>query len=41
MAEFPKVAVTAIDVLDQRIADLKAMRQGGIHRLQVFQMVSV
>jgi ubiquinone/menaquinone biosynthesis C-methylase UbiE len=38
MAGFPEVAVTAIDVLDQRIADLKAVRQGGIHRLQVFQM---
>jgi len=38
MAGFPEVAVTAIDVLDQRIADLKAVRQGGIHRLQVFRM---
>jgi len=38
IAGFPDVAVTAIDVLDQRIADLKAVRQGGIHRLQVFQM---
>ena len=38
MAGFPEVAVTAIDMLDQRIADLKAVRQGGIHRLQVFQM---
>ena len=38
LAGFPEVAVTAIDVLDQRIADLKAVRQGGIHRLQVFQM---
>ena len=38
MAGFPEVAVTAIDVLDQRIADLKAVRRGGIHRLQVFQM---
>ena len=38
MAGFPNLAVTAIDVLDQRIADLKAVRQGGIHRLQVFQM---
>jgi ubiquinone/menaquinone biosynthesis C-methylase UbiE len=32
------VSVTAIDVLDQRIADLKAVRRGGICRLQVFQM---
>ena len=38
MAGFHEVAVTAIDVLDQRIADLKAVRQGGIHRLQVFQL---
>jgi 2-polyprenyl-3-methyl-5-hydroxy-6-metoxy-1,4-benzoquinol methylase len=38
MAGFPEVAVTAIDVLDRRIADLDAVRQGGIHRLQVFQM---
>ena len=38
IAGFPEVAVTAIDVLDQRIVDLKAVRQGGIHRLQVFQM---
>ncbi len=38
IAGFPEVAVTAIDVLDQRIADLKAVRQGGIHRLQVLQM---
>jgi ubiquinone/menaquinone biosynthesis C-methylase UbiE len=38
MTGFPEVDVTAIDVLDQRIADLKAVRQGGIHRLQVFQM---
>ena len=38
MAGFPEVAVTAVDVLDQRVADLKAVRQGGIHRLQVFQM---
>ena len=38
LAGFPEVFVTAIDVLDQRIADLNAVRQGGIHRLQVFQM---
>jgi 2-polyprenyl-3-methyl-5-hydroxy-6-metoxy-1,4-benzoquinol methylase len=38
LAGFPEVAVTAIDVLDQRIADLNAVRQGGIHRLQVVQM---
>lgn len=38
LAGFPEVAVTAIDVLDQRIADLKAVRHGGIYRLQVFQM---
>ena len=38
LAGFPEVFVTAIDVLDQRIADLNAVRQGGIHRLQVVQM---
>ena len=38
MAGFPEVAVTAVDVLDQRIADLEAVRQGGIQRLQVFKM---
>jgi ubiquinone/menaquinone biosynthesis C-methylase UbiE len=38
LAGFPEVSVTAIDVLDQRIADLNAVRWGGIHRLQVFQM---
>jgi len=38
MAGFPELDVTAIDVLDQRITDLKAVRRGGIRRLQVFQM---
>jgi ubiquinone/menaquinone biosynthesis C-methylase UbiE len=38
LAGFPEVTVTAIDVLDQRIEDLSSVRQGGIHRLQVFQM---
>jgi ubiquinone/menaquinone biosynthesis C-methylase UbiE len=38
MAGFPEVDVTAIDVLDRRITDLKAVRRGGIRRLQVFQM---
>ena len=38
MAGFPEVAVTAVDVLDQRIADLEAVRWGGIQRLHVFQM---
>lgn len=38
MAGFPEVAVTAVDVLDQRIADLEAVRRGGIQRLQVFKM---
>lgn len=38
MAGFPEVAVTAVDVLDQRIADLEAVRRGGIQRLHVLQM---
>jgi ubiquinone/menaquinone biosynthesis C-methylase UbiE len=38
MAGFPEVIVTAIDVLDQRIADMDAVRRGGIKRLRVFQM---
>lgn len=38
VAEFPNIAVTSIDVSEQRISDIQAVQRGGIERLSAVRM---
>ena len=37
LEEFPELAVTCVDILDYRVADLQAVARGGVARLQAIQ----
>jgi len=36
--EFPQLPVTCIDILDQRVSDLQALREGGLNQLTSIRM---